>query len=127
MANHSIEHDHPAAVGHMLCAFGDGTRRRRASRQNVSGMEGEQEMSRYIDADDVANAIYHHFPSVRTMTDARGVIEEAPSIDIVRCKECKKRDTFDCGVAYYDESWDEWHYDVPSEEWFCADGEREDE
>ena len=39
-------------------------------------------MSRYIDADDVANAIYHHFPSIRTMADARGIIEEAPSIDI---------------------------------------------
>ena len=46
-------------------------------------------MSRYIDADDVANAIYHHIPSIRTMTDARGIIDEAPSIDIVRCKECK--------------------------------------
>ena len=46
-------------------------------------------MSRYIEADDVANAIYHHFPSIRTMADARGIIEEAPSIDIVRCKECK--------------------------------------
>ena len=46
-------------------------------------------MSRYIDADDVANAIYHHFPSIRTMADARGIIEDAPSIDIVRCKECK--------------------------------------
>ena len=47
-------------------------------------------MSRYIDADDVANAIYHHFLSIRTMADARGIIEEAPSIDIVRCKECRK-------------------------------------
>ena len=46
-------------------------------------------MSRYIDADDVANAIYHHFPSIRTMADARGIIEEAPSIDIVRCQDCK--------------------------------------
>ena len=46
-------------------------------------------MSRYIEVDDVANAIYHHFPSIRTMTDARGVIEEAPSIDIVRCQDCK--------------------------------------
>ena len=42
-----------------------------------------EEMSRYIDADDVANAIYHHFPSVRTMADARSVIEEAPTIDAV--------------------------------------------
>ena len=48
-----------------------------------------KEVSRYIDADDVANAIYHHIPSIRTMTDARGIIEEAPSIDIVRCKDCK--------------------------------------
>ena len=47
-------------------------------------------MSRYIDADDVANAIYHHFPSIRTMADARGIIEEAPSIDIVRCANCRK-------------------------------------
>ena len=46
-------------------------------------------MNRYIDADDVANAIYHHFPSIRTMADARGIIEEAPSIDIVRCQDCK--------------------------------------
>ena len=51
-----------------------------------------EEMSRYIDADDVANAIYHHFPSVRTMADARSVIEEVPTIEavsVVRCKECK--------------------------------------
>ena len=47
-------------------------------------------MSRYIEVDDVANAIYHHFPSIRTMADARGVIEEAPTIDIVRCLNCKK-------------------------------------
>ena len=46
-------------------------------------------MSRYIKAEDVANAIYHHFPSIRTMADARGVIEEAPSIDIVQCQDCK--------------------------------------
>ena len=46
-------------------------------------------MSRYIEVNDVANAIYHHFPSIRTMADARGIIEEAPSIDIVRCAECK--------------------------------------
>ena len=42
-----------------------------------------EEMSRYIDIEDVANAIYHHFPSVRTMADARSVIEEAPTIDAV--------------------------------------------
>lgn len=98
-------------------------------------------MSRYIDADNAIERL-----GVYLMTDAQieygglasediddwkpiaiDIFKGAPTIDIVRCKECKKRDTFDCGVAYYDESWDEWHYDVPSEEWFCADGEREDE
>ena len=47
-------------------------------------------MARYIDADDVANAIYHHFPSIRTMADARGIIEEAPTIDIVFCEDCRE-------------------------------------
>lgn len=47
-------------------------------------------MSRYIEVNDVANAIYHHFPSIRTMADARGIIEEAPSIDIVFCENCRK-------------------------------------
>ena len=50
-------------------------------------------MSRYIEADDVANAIYHHFPSISTMADARGIIEEAPSIDIVRCTGSGRRRT----------------------------------
>jgi len=47
----------------------------------VSDKWGEE--MRYIAVDDVANAIYHNFPSVRTMADARSVIEEAPTIDAV--------------------------------------------
>lgn len=47
----------------------------------VSDKWGEK--MRYIDVDDVASAIYHHFPSVRTMADARSVIEEVPTIDAV--------------------------------------------
>ena len=42
-----------------------------------------EEMSRYIEVDDAASAIYHHFPSIRTMAEARGIIEEAPTIDAV--------------------------------------------
>ena len=76
-------------------------------------------MSRYIDADDVANAIYHHFPSIRTMADARGIIEEAPSIDIVRCAECK----------YYEakEDWCYWRDEAITADDFCSYGEREGE
>ena len=74
-------------------------------------------MSRYIDIDDVANAIYHHFPSIRTMADARGTIEEAPHIDIVRCKECKYRDKHHyCGI------WGQPY--LCNDECFCSYGER---
>ena len=99
-------------------------------------------MSRYIDADKLAMHLADYQYSIpygcidesaedmgayMAVGECLKAIDEQPTIDIVRCKECKKRDTFDCGVAYYDESWDEWHYDVPSEDWFCADGEREGE
>ena len=78
-------------------------------------------MSRYIDADDVANAIYHHFPSIRTMADARGIIEEAPSIDIVRCQDCK----------YWVYNFNGCSRNPCTEPWyatdFCSYGEREGE
>ena len=86
-------------------------------------------MSRYIDADDVANAIYHNFPSIRTMADARGIIEEAPSIDIVRCKDCKhckkKRGTFR-GEPIFFYRCEEHNRDVESDD-YCSFGEREGE
>lgn len=51
-----------------------------------------EEMSRYIEVDDAASAIYHHFPSIRTMAEARGIIEEAPTIDAVsEWIPCSKR------------------------------------
>ena len=100
-------------------------------------------MNRYIDADDVANAIYHHFPSIRTMADARGIIEEAPSIDIVRCKECKHRPIKeDAGGENYgfnlieptegDERCpclvsDGWYSWMPQDDFYCGFGEREGE
>ena len=74
-------------------------------------------MNKYIDADDVANAIYHHFPSIRTMADARGIIEEAPSIDIVRCRECLE----------YDDDWCMYWQNVINPDDFCSYGEREGE
>lgn len=83
-------------------------------------------MSRYIDADDVANAIYHHFPSIRTMADARGVIEEVPSIDIVFCKECKNNGKDDCPMRWWNDDWMEYEM-LNDEEGFCNFGEREGE
>lgn len=85
-------------------------------------------MSRYIDADDVVNAIYHHFPSVRTMADARGVIEEAPTIDIVRCKECRwldKGENESCSWSMCTRHIGQ-YINVNADD-FCSYGEREGE
>lgn len=88
-------------------------------------------MSRYIDADDVANAIYHHFPSIRTMADARASSKkhQAPSIDIVRCGECKhckkNRGTFR-GEPIFFYRCAEHSRDVESDD-YCSWGEREGE
>ena len=47
-------------------------------------------MSRYIDADALKESMRgEFFDSVEEWTAIR-VIDEAPSIDIVRCKECRK-------------------------------------
>ena len=83
-------------------------------------------MSRYIDADDVANAIYHHFPSIRTMADARGIIEEAPSIDIVRCAECKHEPICSHSVQHTTHEPTTVTIGYKSVD-FCSYGEREDE
>lgn len=79
-------------------------------------------MSRYIDADALIE-------SIKNTADLGGWIGEAlyqikqvaikyigsaPSIDIVRCKECKHREEYPCKV-YHDD------------DWYCADGEREGE
>ena len=83
-----------------------------------------EEMSRYIDADDVANAIYHHFPSVRTMADARSVIEEVPTIEavsVVRCKECKHYKQSESFCENGNGLWQ------AGDECFCSYGEREGE
>ena len=49
------------------------------------------------------------------------------SIDIVRCGECVKANTEDCSHSYWDDDWGEWRVGYKGDDWFCADGEREDE
>ena len=85
------------------------------------------EMSRYIDAE----ALKEKFIN----TDANGInltidryalkcIEDAPSIDIVRCKECNAYTTDGyadgCGFCAY-------HHSVVQADDFCSYGEREGE
>lgn len=84
----------------------------------------EQTMSRYIDADalkyygnhldDKYEAMYHDAQWVY-----RFQIDSAPSIDIVRCRECK----------YYEakEDWCYWRDEAITAYDFCSYGEREGE
>ena len=54
-------------------------------------------------------------------------IEEAPSIDIVRCKECRHRHTINCFRAYLEYDIQEWIVDSGDDNDFCSYGERENE
>ena len=76
-------------------------------------------MSRWIDADALIEKINTAFWS-----EIGKVIDDLPSIDIVRCKECKKANTKDCSHSYWDDDWGEWRVGYKGDEWFCADGER---
>lgn len=58
---------------------------------------------------------------------AKNIIEDMPSIDIVRCKECRWANTENCSHSYWDDDWGEWRVDYRGDDWFCADGEREGE
>ena len=80
-------------------------------------------MSRYIDADAIkdkawkaeSEACFYAFEDVVSVTD----IDEAPSIDIVRCAECK----------YYEakEDWCYWRDEAITADDFCSYGERSDD
>ena len=55
------------------------------------------------------------------------IIQSAPTIDIVRCKECKHREKYSCNeITFYECS----HLRLygtkvgVEDDWFCADGER---
>lgn len=98
-------------------------------------------MSRYIDADAIDKAFsklrfnndgelehYGDRPNWYLWgSDVENLIANAPSIDIVRCKECKKANTEDCSHSYWDDDWGEWRVGYKGDEWFCADGERSEE
>ena len=75
-------------------------------------------MTRYIDADNIKweEVEYSHGKRNETVVDCRIAVDNAPTIDaveVVRCKECRKRKY--CEGIYYD--FNEMDY--------CAHGERE--
>ena len=93
-------------------------------------------MSRYIDAEWIRN-VYVDFKDYEGRNDwttpianVLAVIDDAPSIDIVRCKECRwwinNLAIDDTDEAYDACRWD-WHKDNPKADDFCSYGEREGE
>lgn len=80
-------------------------------------------MSRYIDADALKQNLkenYTFYGFVDLLKDFYVAIDEEPSIDIVRCKECKYRDKHHyCGI------WGQPY--LCNDECFCSYGEREGE
>ena len=77
-------------------------------------------MGRYIDADEAEKLL---------RAGCAYAIWELPSIDIVRCKECRHREKYPCDeIEFYECS----HLRLygtkcgVTDDWFCADGERKE-
>ena len=88
----------------------------------IAHTEKGKTMSRYIDADAIkekkwqaeSEACFYALEDVISVTD----IDEAPSIDIVFCKECYMCD---------EEMWCSFYDSIMESDDFCSYGEREDE
>ena len=100
-------------------------------------------MSRYIDADAVITAIaefnkyedeleypYASDDLEEYKDDARLLIEDAPSIDIVRCGECKyytkRKFTDGSGEIWAEDICDHYNLTAPMPDDFCSYGERKE-
>ncbi len=84
-------------------------------------------MSRYIDADALYETLCHLWDKSDSEDFEKGVfriIINAPSIDIVHCRECEYWNTKDCreGVGEC-----EWAYYMTKPDDFCSYGERSSE
>ena len=89
-------------------------------------------MARLIDVDALKKDLsenYTFYGIGQLMNDFYEALDSAPSIDIVRCKECKNREKYPCGdIEFYECS----HLRLygtkvgVEDDWFCADGERKE-
>jgi hypothetical protein len=78
-------------------------------------------MNRYIDADALKKTIDKEIFRHDTIDHVFQIIDDAPSIDIVRCRECEYWNTKDCreGVGEC-----EWAYYMTKPDDFCSYGSR---
>lgn len=84
-------------------------------------------MSRYIDAEWIRNvyADFEHYENrddwTTPITNVLAVIDDAPSIDIVRCKECQRKYVTGDTTQYYVCDFMDAQYE---ENGYCHHGER---
>ena len=87
-------------------------------------------MTRYIDADLLMEKKIHHCETYDTFdydyvtTDDINDTPTADVVEVVRCKDCKKANTDECPISYWDDDWGKWRISYAGDNWFCADGER---
>ena len=99
-------------------------------------------MSRYIDADALKKTIDREIFRHDTTDHVFQIIDDAPSIDIIRCVECKhrpiKEDANKAGYGFnviapngdercpclVEDGWYSW---IPKDDFYCGYGEREGE
>jgi hypothetical protein len=89
-------------------------------------------MSRWIDGDWLLNFFEPYPDDYQTpLGTLRACVDDAPSIDIVRCKECKKAHLTYDGTCKYCDEWkddDDNYIEVYHDgDHFCSYGEREGE
>lgn len=79
-------------------------------------------MSRYIDADAFIDDLYEHeFSNWCDKDEVSTLVNDAPSIDIVRCKECKHREKCEQMVVFENGKYITSGYKLD----YCSYGERE--
>ena len=86
----------------------------------IARLEKGKVMSRYIDADALKEWLDEYLSVFKKYDKGtiKGFVDHAPSIDIVRCKECKWHDTC-CRNIYED-----WRDATPTDIEYCSHGER---
>ena len=88
-------------------------------------------MSRWIDADAMKEWLDEYLSVFKKYdkSEVKGFVEHQPSIDIVRCKECRyfidNLTEDDTDEAYDSCRWD-WSRKIPTADDFCSYGERAD-
>ena len=84
-------------------------------------------MSRYIDADAMKEWLDEYLSVFKKYdkSEVKGFVEHQPSIDIVRCKECKYYDKFPTWSACTYWSGDPYEQASVNADDFCSYGERE--